>query len=316
MIISSPLRSRTCKSLFLSMSMLLGMMSSFATYAGFIVTFDTVIETGTVFTPIVEKIAHIQIYEDGVLVIDEESTDRLRKEHKATPPPSKGRILIDADPASERISYARISDIPDPFNTGTKSRGWFEKRITGVEVTEVTTVRTDITVKKVDQIVDGYLSQNYIGSLIFFIELDELTTGTNIFDSQTTFTNTSSDVIIDSTEVLNWERVPGYFGGLGSPDSDLGGLINEHSTNRWLLKDFSKQFSFTSVLNPGDALDQVFKFSLSSSSSSSGSTGFSGISDVPEPTTFLLILSGILGIYFGKGKHLNSGIPVTIVSGS
>ncbi|WP_200159048.1 hypothetical protein [Allochromatium vinosum] len=222
------------------MSILLGITSSFATYAGFIVTFDTFIEKGTVFTPIVEKIAHIQIYEDGVLVIDEESADRLRKEHQATLPPSKGRILIDADPASERISYARISDVPDPFNTGTKSRGWFEKRITGVEVTEVTTVRTDITVKKVDQTVDGYLSRDYIGSLVFFIELDELSTETNIFDSQTVFTDTSPDAIIDSTGILNWERSPGYFGGLGSPDSDLGGLINEYSTNT-TLSDFLKR---------------------------------------------------------------------------
>jgi hypothetical protein len=155
--------------------------------------------------------------------------------------------------------------------------------LTGIDV--ILTVRRDPT-----ESIDVYLGPGDTGTLTDNISVVDLTTGATLFNSTSTFSNTSPDVVIDSTGQIVWTRTPGFF------DGDTGGQPNAFSNNRWVMGPTAAEFTLPVDLNPGEAADIPLDFIETVSATVSGPSGYGFSSSVSEPSALALFGAGILGV--------------------
>ena len=156
-----------------------------------------------------------------------------------------------------------------------------------------------------NEIIDAFFGTGVSGRIDFAISLMDNTSGMSLFDSTTTLTDSSPDVIHDNTGMLTWTRTPGFFDG---DEGNLNGLPNLFSNNRWVLDPFSLVFDTPVTLNPGEMyIENIAGFTSSSAVSSVGA-GVIGISDltIPEPSTLLLSGAALVGFLAHSSRRRKS----------
>jgi hypothetical protein len=162
--------------------------------------------------------------------------------------------------------------------------------ITGLDV--ILTARRDPT-----ETIDVYLGPGDTGTLTDNISVVNLATGATLFSSTSTFSNTSPDVVTDSTGQIVWTRAPGFF------DGDTGGQPNAFSDNRWIMGPTAAEFTLPVDLNAGEAADISLDFIETVSATVSGPSGYGFSSSVPEPSALVLFGAGILGMIAVTGRR-------------
>jgi hypothetical protein len=155
--------------------------------------------------------------------------------------------------------------------------------LTGIDV--ILTVRRDPA-----ETIDTYLGPGDIGTITDNISVMNLATGATLFSSTSSFSNTSPDIVTDSTGQIVWQRTPGFF------DGDTGGQPNAFSNNRWVMGPTAAEFTLPINLNAGEAANIPLDFIETVSGTVSGPSIYGFSSSVPEPSAITLLGVGILGL--------------------
>ena len=155
--------------------------------------------------------------------------------------------------------------------------------LTGIDV--ILTISRDPA-----ETLDAYLGPGDTGTLTDNISAVNLVTGATLFDSTTTFSNTSPDIITDSTGQIVWTRAPGFF------DGDTGGQPNAFSNNRWVMGPTQAEFTLPIDLNAGQGANIPLDFVETISGTVSGPSIYGFSATIPEPSTLALLSGGILAL--------------------
>lgn len=203
-------------------------------------------------------------------------------------PPPVAQATIMADLAKDTVSRRVFATPPGSVN-GTNVD--ITKAVMGPPVPVLTGIDVILTVRRDPaETIDAYLGPGDTGTLTDTISVTNLATGATLFNSISTFSDSSPDVVTDSTGQIVWTRAPGFF------DGDTAGQPNAFSNNRWVMGPTAAEFTLPLDLAAGEAINVPLDFLETVSASVSGSSIYGFSSSIPEPPALALLGIGLAGL--------------------